>query len=79
MNKIEEKIKDTAKFKFICKYNGKKDLKSCILEAIFEETHLTETSLALVFGSLYPDEYTNIDNWVNKIYEQMEREYGIRR
>lgn len=70
---MNKKIIDNAKFKFICKYNGLKDMKECITEAILEETHMTESQLARLFDIMYSNKQTpsHLDAWVDEIYIEM--------
>lgn len=73
---LEERVKEKANYLFI-KNNGKKDLKSCIAEAIVKETNLTAQQFCSIFGTFADEsmyEFGNFDKYVNKIYEKMERE-----
>lgn len=70
----EKTIIETAKFKFIVKYHGKKSLRDCISETLLELTQFDKSQFANVFGMLYGELNFNFDEYVEKIYTLMENE-----
>ena len=72
MNEKQEKeIIEKAKFKFNVVNHGTVALKDCIMESILEVTHLTESQLANVFGSLYGKDVPTLNELVERIYKKM--------
>ena len=66
---------EKANFFYICKYNGKEHLRTCIREAITELTSLNEVQLCKVFDMF--TKYIDVpefdfEEYVETIYKKMQ-------
>ena len=72
---LEKEIMEKANFLYLCKYNGKEHLRTCIREAITELTNLNEVQLCKVFDIFTKDidvpEF-DFEEYVEVIYKKMQ-------
>lgn len=75
MLNLEEQVMEKANFLYICKYNGKEHIRSCIREALFEITKLNEVQVCNLFG-VYKKDLGIVDfdfeQCIDKIYNKMQ-------
>ena len=68
---LEQQIVERANGLYILKYKGKKDLRSCIKEAVEDVTHLSASQFCSIYGVLVKDAEVDFNRYINKIYNTM--------
>lgn len=70
---LEERIMDKANFFYTCKYNGKEDIRICIMEALEEETRLSASQFCSLYGIFKSDYEKDYNNYIESIYQTMKK------
>ncbi len=73
---LEKEVMEKANFIYLCKYNGKEHLRTCIREAILELTNLNEIQMCKIFDLFRKD--INVpefyfEEYVEVIYKKMQK------
>ena len=66
---------EKANFLYICKYNGKEHMRTCIREALEQVTHLNEIQVCKVFDVFKKDIDSlkfDFEEFVEDIYKKMQ-------
>ena len=72
---IEKEVMEKANFLYICKYNGKEHLRTCIREAMQEITKLNEVQVCKLFDVFNKDiktVETDFEQYIETIYKKMQ-------
>lgn len=72
---IEKEVMEKANFLYICKYNGKEHLRTCIREAMQEITKLNEVQVCKLFDVFNKDLKTiecDFEQYIETIYKKMQ-------
>ena len=71
---LEEQVMEKANFLYICKYNGKEHLRTCIREAFYEITKLNEVQICKMFDVFNKDlksVQSDFEECIEAIYDKM--------